>query len=463
MATAAASPAVSFARQNQQRFLNELKDLLRIPSISTLPEHKGDIQKAAEFVAKEMQRIGLEHVEIIPTEGHPLVYGDWLHAAGEPTVLCYGHYDVQPPDPVELWTSPPFEPTERNQNIYARGAVDDKGQMYMHLKALEALMKTGKGKLPLNVRLLIEGEEEVGGEAIAKFVREHPDRLKADFALISDTELFAPDLPTLCVGLRGMVYTELEAVGPMTDLHSGIYGGVAPNPMEALARIISKLKDDKGHVLIPGFYKRVQKPSKDEMKAWKRLPFNIEHYRKTEVGSKVLTGEPGFNIFEKTWSRPTLEVHGMPGGFVGAGAKTVIPGKAAAKVSMRLVPDQRPAEIWKLYNKFVQKLVPKGIEVKIRQWSIADPIVVKTDNKYIRASSAAMKEIFGKETVFIRSGGSIPIVADFEKSLKIPSVMMGFGLPDDNLHAPNEKFHIPNFHRGIESIIRFFELVGQHQ
>ncbi|HYX70317.1 MAG TPA: dipeptidase [Terriglobales bacterium] len=463
MATAATSSAVCFARQNQQRFLSELKDLLRIPSISTLPEHKSDIQKAAEFVAKEMQRIGLEHVEIIRTEGHPLVYADWLHAAGEPTVLCYGHYDVQPPDPVEQWISPPFEPTERNQNIYARGAVDDKGQMYMHLKALEALMKTGNGKLPLNVRLLIEGEEEVGGEAIANFVREHPDRLKADFALISDTELFAPDLPTLCVGLRGMVYTELEAVGPMTDLHSGIYGGVAPNPMEALTRIISKLKDDKGHVLIPGFYKRVKKPSKDEMKAWKRLPFNVEHYRKTEVGSKVLTGEPGFNVFEKTWSRPTLEVHGMPGGFVGAGAKTVIPAKAAAKVSMRLVPDQRPAEIWKLYNNFVKKLVPKGIEVKIKQWSIADPIVVQTDNKYIRASSAAMKEIFGKETVFIRSGGSIPIVADFEKSLKIPSVMMGFGLPDDNLHAPNEKFHIPNFHRGIESIIRFFELVGQHQ
>lgn len=455
-----ASPAVDFARQNQQRFLSELKDLLRIPSISTLPEHKSDIQKAAEFVAKEMQRIGLEHAEVIQTEGHPLVYADWLHAAGKPTVLCYGHYDVQPPDPVEQWISPPFEPTERNQNIYARGAVDDKGQMYMHLKSLEALMKTGNGKLPLNVRLLIEGEEEVGGEAIAKFVREYPERLKADFALISDTELFAPDLPTLCVGLRGMVYTELEASGPMTDLHSGIYGGVAPNPMEALARIISKLKDDKGHVLIPGFYKRVQKPSKDEMKAWKRLPFNVEHYRKTEVGSKVLTGEPGYNIFEKTWSRPTLEVHGMPGGFVGAGAKTVIPAKAAAKVSMRLVPDQRPQEIWKLYGNFVKKLVPKGIEVKIKQWSVADPIVVQTDNKYIRAASAAMKEIFGKETVFIRSGGSIPIVADFEKSLKIPSVMMGFGLPDDNLHAPNEKFHIPNFYRGIESIIRFFEVVG---
>jgi acetylornithine deacetylase/succinyl-diaminopimelate desuccinylase-like protein len=456
-----ATAAVNFARENQQRFLNELKDLLRIPSVSTLPEHKNDVLKAAEFVANDMRRIGLQHVEIIKTEGHPLVYGDWLNAPGKPTVLCYGHYDVQPPDPVDEWLSPPFEPTERNQNIYARGAVDDKGQMYMHLKAIEALMKTGNGTLPLNVRLLIEGEEEVGGEAIAKFVREHPQRLKADFALISDTEMFAPNLPTLCVGLRGMVYTELEASGPMTDLHSGIYGGVAPNPMEALARMIAKMKDDKGHVLIPGFYKRVQKPTSKEMRAWKRLPFNPERYRKTEVGSKVLTGEPGFNIFERTWSRPTLEVHGMPGGFTGAGAKTVIPARASAKVSMRLVPDQRPDEIYKLYSNFVKKITPKGIEVKIKQWSIADPIVVNTENEYVEAAAEAMKEIFNKDTVYIRSGGSIPIVADFEKSLKIPSVMMGFGLPDDNLHAPNEKFHIPNFYHGIESIIRFFEIVGR--
>ncbi len=458
-----ATAAVHFARENQQRFLSELKDLLRIPSVSTLPEHKSDVLKAAEFVANDMRRIGLQHVEIIKTEGHPLVYGDWLNAPGKPTVLCYGHYDVQPPDPVDEWLSPPFEPTERNQNIYARGAVDDKGQMYMHLKAIEALMKTGNGKLPLNVRLLIEGEEEVGGEAIAKFVREQPQRLKADFALISDTEMFAPNLPTLCVGLRGMVYTELEASGPMTDLHSGIYGGVAPNPMEALCQMIAKMKDDKGHVLIPGFYKRVKRPTSKEMKAWKRLPFNPERYRKTEVGSKVLTGEPGFNIFERTWSRPTLEVHGMPGGFTGAGAKTVIPARASAKISMRLVPDQRPDEIYKVYSNFVKKITPKGIEIKIKQWSIADPIVVNTENEYVEAAAEAMKEIFHKDTVFIRSGGSIPIVADFEKSLKIPSVMMGFGLPDDNLHAPNEKFHIPNFYHGIESIIRFFEIVGRER
>jgi len=452
--------AVDYARQNQQRFLSELKDLLRIPSVSTLPDHKDDVRRAADFVAADMKRIGLEHVEVIKTEGHPLVYGDWLHATGKPTALCYGHYDVQPPDPLDEWKSPPFDPTERNQNLYARGAVDDKGQMYMHLKALEALMKTDNGKLPLNVRLLIEGEEEVGGESIAAFVREHPERLKSDFALVSDTEMFAPETPSLCVGLRGMCYTELEASGPMTDLHSGVYGGAAPNPFEALVRIIGKLKDETGKILIPHFYDRVEKPTADELKAWERLPFNDEHYRKTEVGSKVLTGEPGYSVLYRTWARPTLEVHGMPGGFTGYGAKTVIPARANAKVSMRLVPDQRPDEIWKIYNDYVQSIVPKGIEVKIKQWSVADPIVVSTDNKYIKASAQAMHDVFKKDTVYIRSGGSIPIVADFEKALKIPSVMMGFGLPDDNLHAPNEKFHIPNFYRGIESIIRFFQIVG---
>jgi len=455
--------AVDYARQNQQRFLSELKELLRIPSVSTLPDHNQDVRRAADFVAAEMKGIGLENVEVISVRpgGHPLVYGDWLHASGKPTVLCYGHYDVQPPDPLDEWKSPPFDPTERNQNIYARGAVDDKGQMYMHLKAVESLMKTGEGKLPLNVRLVIEGEEEVGGESIAKFVREQPQRLKADFALVSDTEMFAAETPSLCVGLRGMCYTEVEATGAMVDLHSGVYGGAAPNPLEALSRILAKLKDENGKVLIPGFYDRVEAPSADELKAWGSLPFDEEHYRQTEVGSKVLTGEPGYSVLYRTWARPTLEVHGMPGGFVAAGAKTVIPARASAKISMRLVPDQRPEEIWKLFNEYVQKIVPKGIEVKIKQWSVADPIVVRTDNHFVRAAAQAMHDVFKKDTVYIRSGGSIPIVADFEKSLKIPSVMMGFGLPDDNLHAPNEKFHIPNFYRGIESIIRFFQIVGK--
>jgi acetylornithine deacetylase/succinyl-diaminopimelate desuccinylase-like protein len=455
-----ASPAVAFARQNQQRFLSELKDLLRIPSISTLEEHKGDVQKAAQFVADELKRIGFDNVEVIPTKGHPLVYADWLHAAGKPTVLCYAHYDVQPPDPLDEWVSPPFEPTERNQNIYARGAVDDKGQLWMELKAFESLMKAGNGKMPLNVKVIIEGEEEVGGESIAEFIRKQGKKLKADFALVCDTELFAPDLPTLCVGLRGLVYTEIEAVGAKTDLHSGMYGGAAPNPLFALIEIISKLKDSKGKILIPGFYQKVKAPSKEELKAWKKLPFNEEHYRKTEVGSKALTGEPGYSVLYRTWARPTLEVHGMPGGFTAPGAKTVIPARASAKVSMRLVPDQDPDDILKKYTNYVKKLTPKGIDIRIKVHSKGPACVVGTDTPYVQAAKEAMHEVFKKDTVFIRSGGSIPIVADFQNVLKIPTLMMGFGLPDDNLHAPNEKFHIPNFYRGIESIVRLFEKVG---
>jgi acetylornithine deacetylase/succinyl-diaminopimelate desuccinylase-like protein len=459
------SAAIDFARQNQPRFLEELKQLLRIPSISTLPEHSGDIRRAAETLAAEMKRIGLENVRLIETAhggaaGHPLVYGEWLHAKGKPTVLCYGHYDVQPPDPVDEWLTPPFEPTERNGNLYARGAVDDKGQMYMHLKALEALFQTGKGKLPMNVRVILEGEEEVGGEGIATFVREHPDDLKADFALVSDTEMFAPELPTLCVGLRGMIYTEIEVRGAKTDLHSGIYGGAAPNPFVALAQIIAGLKDREGKILIPGFYDDVEAPSAEEKAAWKRLPFDEEHYRETEVGSPVLTGEAGFSVLERTWARPTLDVHGMPGGFTGAGAKTVIPARAVAKVSMRLVPGMTPKKAFAQYKAFVESLAPKGVTVEVRMIHSGDPIVVGTDNPYVTAAKDAMREVFGKETVFVRGGGSIPIVGDIERHLKIPAVMMGFGLPDDNLHAPNEKFHIANFYRGIESIIQMFERLG---
>ena len=460
--------AVEYARENQARFLDELKDLLRIPSISTLPEHNGDTRHAAETLAAEMKRIGLEHVRLIETAhggaaGHPLVYGDWLHAAGKPTVLCYGHYDVQPPDPLDEWLTPPFEPTEREGNLYARGAVDDKGQMYMHLKALESLFQAGKngaGKLPVNVRVILEGEEEVGGEGIAKFVREHAEELKADFALVSDTEMFAPELPTLCVGLRGMIYTEIEVRGAKVDLHSGMYGGAAPNPFVALAQIVAGLKDRAGRIQIPGFYDDVEAPSAEEKAAWKRLPFDEEHYRETEVDSPVLTGEAGYSVLERTWTRPTLDVHGMPGGFIGAGAKTVIPARATAKVSMRLVPAMTPKRAFAQYKAHVESLTPEGVTVEVRMIHSADPLVIRTDNPYVTAAEAAMREVFGKETVFVRGGGSIPIVGDIERHLKIPSVMMGFGLPDDNLHAPNEKFHIANFHRGIESIIRMLELLG---
>jgi acetylornithine deacetylase/succinyl-diaminopimelate desuccinylase-like protein len=454
---------LEFARSQRPRFLEELKSLLRIPSVSTLPEHKSDVRRAAEILAAEMKRIGLENVRLIETTGHPLVYGDWLHAAGKSTCLAYGHYDVQPPDPLDEWLTPPFEPTERDGNLYARGAVDDKGQMFAHVKALESLFKASDGTLPINVRVIIEGEEEVGGEGIARFVREHPEQLRADFALVSDTEMFAPGLPTLCVGLRGMVYTELEAQGAKVDLHSGIFGGAAPNPFVALAQVIAALKDAQGHILIPGFYDKVEAPSAAELKAWKSLPFDEEAYRRSEVGSRELTGEPGFSVLERTWSRPTMDVHGMPGGFVGAGAKTVIPAKATAKISFRLVPDMNPQEVFAQYKSYVESLQPKGIELRVRLIHSGDAIVMRTDNRYIQAATRALHQVFGKDTVFIRSGGSVPIVGDFERHLKIPTVMMGFGLPDDNLHAPNEKFHIPNFYKGIESIILLFEELGRDQ
>lgn len=454
--------AVEFARTHQQRFVDELKALLRIPSISTLPEHAGDVRRAAEFVASELRRIGMENVRLVETEtkGHPLVYADWLHKQNAPTVLCYGHYDVQPAEPLDEWTTPPFEPDERNGNLYARGAVDDKGQMWMHVKALESLFAANQGSLPVNIRVLIEGEEEVGGEGIAWFVREHGDQLRSDVALISDTEMFAPDLPTLCVGLRGMIYTEIEVRGARIDLHSGMYGGAAPNPFVALAQIIAKLKDEDGRVLIPGFYDKVTAPSEDELKAWKALPFNEEHYRESEIGSRELTGEPGYSVLERTWARPTLDVHGMPGGFIGAGAKTVIPARAVAKVSMRLVPNQVPAEVFEQYKSFIESIVPRGVEVTVRLIHSAEPIVVSTDNRFVKSAVDAMHQVFATDTVFVRGGGSIPIVGDFIRELSLPTLMMGFGLPDDNLHAPNEKFHLPNFHRGIESIVRFLSAAG---
>jgi len=450
------SPAIQFARENHSRFLEDLKALLRVPSISTLPEHKDDCRKTAEILAADLKSIGFDNTKLVETEGHPLVYADWLHADGKPTVLIYGHYDVQPVDPIDEWLSPPFEPTERDGNIYARGAVDDKGQVVAQVKALESLM-AAYGKFPLNVRVLLEGEEEVGGEGIAKFVASKPPELQADFALVSDTELFAPGLPTLCVGLRGMIYTEIEVKGAKSDLHSGMYGGAAPNPFVSLAQVLAKLKDEEGHILIPGFYDDIIPPSPEELKAWHSLPFDEEHYRISEVGSKKLVGEPGYSVLERTWARPTLDVHGIPGGFTGAGAKTVIPAKALAKVSMRLVPGMTPAKSFDQYKKYVESVVPVGVEVEVRLIHSGDPCLIPVNNKYIQAATRALHEVWGKDTVFIRSGGSIPIVGDFDRHLGIPSVMMGFGLPDDNIHAPNEKFCLMNYKLGIESLIRFLE------
>lgn len=450
----------SYIRANEQRFLDELKDLLRIPSISTAPEHKADTHRAAESVAAHLRAAGLENVEVIETERHPLVYADWLHAPAKPTVLCYGHFDVQPPDPLELWETPPFEPTERNGNLYARGSADDKGQMFSHIKAIETLHAVN-GTLPVNVKFLVEGEEEVGGISVAEFVAKNPEKLKADVALVSDTEMYAPGLPTLNIGLRGLVYMEIESRGPVRDLHSGLYGGAAPNAVFGLIELLSKAKDSAGHLQIPGIYDDVDAPSAEEKESWTHLPFDEKEYLETEVGSTSLTGEKQYSVFERTWARPTLEVHGIAGGFTGAGAKTVIPAKAVAKVSIRLVPRQDPAKIVAAVERFVRENTPLGIQFAVRVLSAGPGLMVNPDHPAIRVAAKAFSDIFDKPAVFTRSGGSIPIVGDFATHLGIPTILMGFGLPDDGLHSPNEKYNIRNYYDGIRTLAHFFEEYGK--
>ncbi len=449
----------SYVVQHEGRFLDELKQFLRIPSVSTLPEHEPDIARAAEFVADSLRTAGMENVEIVPTGRHPLVYADWLHAAGKPTVLCYGHYDVQPPDPMELWTSPPFEPTLRDGNLYARGSADDKGQMYAHVKAIEALRATGTD-LPVNVKFLIEGEEEVGGASITAFVAANGAKLKADVALVSDTALYAEGIPTLCVGLRGLIYLEIEARGPSRDLHSGLYGGAAPNAVFGLIELLAKAKNSRGILQIPHAYDDVEMPAPAEKESWHKLPFREKEFLKKEVGSKKLTGEPGFSVLERIWARPTFEVHGIAGGFTGAGAKTVIPATATAKCSLRLVPKQDPAKVIDGVREFVRSKAPKGLEFEVRVLSASPGLVVNPDHPAIRVASEAFSEIFGQPTVFVRSGGSIPIVGEFANYLNIPTVLMGFGLPDDGLHSPNEKFRLENFYKGIRTVAHFLERYG---
>lgn len=451
-----------YLETNRRQFQEGLENLLRIPSISTLPEHKPDIQRAAEFIAEDLRAMGMRGTKLINGKSgqNPLVYSEWLGARGKPTLLLYGHYDVQPPEPLDEWKSPPFEPTIRGKDIFARGASDDKGQTYILLKAVECFLR-GEGKLPINVKFLIEGEEEVGGEHIEEYVPKGRTKLKSDAAVVCDTEMFAPGLPTLTTGLRGLVYTEVIARGASHDLHSGMYGGAAPNPMQALAEIIAGLKGPDGKIRIPGFYQKVRKPSRKELEAWKRLPFRENVFLKKEVGSTALTGEQNFSVLERLWSRPTLEVHGIRGGFTGEGAKTVIPALGTAKISMRLVPDMNPKEVVRQFTTAVKKLTPKGIKTTVRVISTAPASVVSTDSPYIGAAAKAMESVFKKKTVYMRSGGSIPIVGLFLQHLNIPSIMMGFGLPDDNLHAPNEKFHLPNFYGGIEVVTRYFELLGQ--
>ncbi|MEO7000864.1 MAG: dipeptidase [Ktedonobacterales bacterium] len=454
--------ALAYVEQRRGDFLDELKDLLRIPSISTLPSHQKDVRRAATFVADQMEAIGLKNVNLIKSAGHPLVYGEWLEAAGKPTVLLYGHYDVQPVDPRNLWVSDPFEPEVRNDNIYARGAVDDKGQMFGLLKALDALMHTHHG-LPVNVRVLIEGEEEAGGEAIEAYVREHPDRLACDVALVADTGMPAPGVPSLVYGLRGIIYTEIVAKGAKHDLHSGAFGGVAPNPIQALAWVLAGLKGPDGQITIPQLYAMLRPLSDEERDLWKRSPIDAPALLKGEMGVDVLPGEQQYSALERLGARPTLEVHGIRGGFVDEGAKTVIPAEATAKVSLRLPPEIAPDDVLPLLQARVAELNDPqvtGVTMEVRPVHAGAGVLVPVDNIYMRAAERALEQEWGRPPVFEREGGSIPIGALFDSILHAPVVFMGTGLPDDNIHAPNEKFHLPNFYHGIRQAIRFLDIIG---
>jgi acetylornithine deacetylase/succinyl-diaminopimelate desuccinylase-like protein len=438
---------VDYINVHRDRYVDELKQYLAIPSVSALPEHSADVRRAAEWTADALRNAGMQNVRLIDTPGNPVVYGDWLNAPGKPTILFYGHYDVQPVDPVNLWTSPPFEATVRDGEIYARGAADDKGQVFMHIKAIEAYLKQG-GSLPVNIKFFIEGEEEVGSVHLDDFVRDHKDDLKADVVVISDTTMFDRGVPSICYSLRGLAYFQIDVRGSKSDLHSGVFGGAVANPAIVLAQILAQMKDRGGRIKIPGFYDDVRPLSGEERAEWKKLPFNETRYRK-ELGAPKLFGESGYTTLERVWARPTLDVNGLYSGFTGEGAKTVLPATAMAKVSMRLVPNQDPQKIGDLFEEYVRKIAPKTVEVKITRMHGGKPWMTEFDNKFVRAAGRAIEQGFGKSPVFVREGGSIPVVATFERELGIPSVLFGVGLPDENAHAPDEKLDLGNFHNGI--------------
>lgn len=451
--------ARTFAVENRARFLDELASLLRIPSVSAVPKHRGDVARAAEWLRDHLAGLGFQ-AELIPIEnGHPIVYADWMQASGKPTVLFYGHYDVQPVEPLDLWTSPPFEPTIRGEDLFARGASDDKGQIFAIIKALESILRS-TGTLPLNVKLLIEGEEELGSPGINRWIERRGARKAAcDFAWVSDGQLFAPGVPQITTGLRGLIYTEVEVRGAAHDLHSGQHGGAAPNPINALAAIIAGLKDKKGRVTVPRFYAAVADPAPDEKADWARLPFREEDYLK-ELGVTAAPGEAGYGILDRRWVRPTLDVNGIIGGWTGAGPKTVIPSKASAKISMRIVPDQRSKTLFRAFEKKVRTLAPDGVGVEVRLLAASDAVVIDAAAPPIRTAAAVVREIWGAEPVYTREGGSVPVVTQFARVLKVPTVMFGFGLPDDGAHAPNEKYHLPNFYKGIDTVIAWVERVA---
>jgi acetylornithine deacetylase/succinyl-diaminopimelate desuccinylase-like protein len=447
-----------YVNDNKQRFLDELFELLRFPSISANQSYKGEMLKTAEFVAEKLKLAGADLVEICPTAGYPIVYGEKIIDSSLPTVLVYGHYDVQPPDPLELWKTPPFEPTIRDEKIYARGACDDKGQFYMHVKAFELMMSTNS--LPCNIKFMIEGEEEVGSSNLGIFVNENKDRLKADVVLISDTSMISLEHPSLETGLRGLSYVEVEVTGPDRDLHSGVYGGAVANPATILAKLIASMHDENNHITIPGFYDDVLELSTEEREMLNKAPYNENEY-KIDLKVDELWGEKGYSTIERTGTRPTLEVNGIWGGYIGEGAKTVLPSKAYAKISMRLVPNQQSDKITKLFKDHFESIAPKSVKVKVCPHHGGEPVVTPTDSIAYKAAQKAILESFGKEPIPTRGGGSIPIVALFEKELGIKTVLMGFGLDSDNLHSPNEKFDIANFYKGIETIPLFHKYFAE--
>jgi len=449
---------IDFINVNRDRYLDELKHLLAIPSISALPDHAADVRRCAEWVGDEMRRIGLENVKLLETPGNPVVYGDWLHAPDAPTILFYGHYDVQPVDPLNLWESPPFEATIRDGEIYARGAADDKGQVFMHFKAVEAHLKQ-EGRLPVNIKLMIEGEEEVGSEHLDGFIRGHKNDLGASVVVISDSGMFARGVPSICYGLRGLVYFQIDLRGSSTDLHSGSFGGAVANPAFVLAQMIAQMKDRGGRIKIPGFYDDVKPLEETERKAWESLPFNERKYKK-DFGIPKLFGESGYSTLERTWARPTLEVNGLLSGFTGEGAKTVLPAVAMAKLSMRLVPNQDPDKIAKLFEEHVKNIAPKTVELKVTRMHGGKPWMTAYDNPYVQAAGRAIEQGFGRKPVFTREGGSIPVVSTFQEELGLPSVLFGVGLPDENAHAPNEKLDLGNFHNGIIASAILYKEIG---
>ena len=447
-----------YQEQHKERFLEELLELLRIPSVSARSEHKDDMVKAAENVKQRLLEAGVDKAEIMPTAGHPAVYAEKIIDSTKPTVLVYGHYDVQPPDPLELWHSGPFEPVIKDGKIFARGACDDKGQFYMHIKALEVINKTSG--LPVNVKVLIEGEEEIGSKHLGDFLVEHKDKLKADVILISDTAMLSLETPTLDVGVRGLTYIEVEVTGPDRDLHSGVYGGAVANPITILAQLIASMHDENNHITIPGFYDDVVVSSDDERKEMAKVPYNEEAYKK-DLGVGELWGEKGYSTNERTGIRPTLEVNGIWGGYIGEGAKTVLPSKATAKISCRLVPNQTTETITAMVMKHIESIAPPYVTVKVTDLHGGNPYMTPVDSIEYKAASKAIEATFGKTPIPVRGGGSIPITALFEKILNCKTVFLGFGLDSDNLHSPNEKFDIANFYKGIETIPYFFKFYSE--